>query len=341
MSEISALYQSRAAMRPTARTWIKHSLFFFLTVCTCTIAAVLPPFGSLPLFPEAGGDPENWADVYRFVASLPTHYFHQIISTVATLASNAEVLSYGLKFSLSLLFILLCHEFGHYIACRIYGVDATLPYFIPTPPLIGPAGTLGAFIKIVSPIPSRRAIFDIGVAGPIAGFVALIPIAIIGFLTIRQTAPTISDPNDVGIYFADPLFFKLIAPLFSVNLNYPILPNPFYFAAWVGLLVTALNLFPSGQLDGGHALFAIFGVKIHKWAGRIVFVLAAAMSVAGWFLYNSPSGFLFAVLLGVMLRVPHPEPYDLTPLDRKRKIIAAFVVIIFILSFAPFPIRVK
>ena len=342
MSEISALYQQRAAMRPTARTWLKHSFFFLLTVCTCTIAGVLPPFGNkLPLFPDAGGDPENWADVYRFITALPTHYFNQIISTVAALATNAEVLSYGLKFSFSLLFILLCHEFGHYITCRIYGVDATLPYFIPTPPLIGPAGTLGAFIKIVSPIPSRRAIFDIGVAGPIAGFAALIPVSVVGFLTIKQTAPILNDAGDIGIYFADPLLFKMLAPLFNVNLSFPILPNPFYFAAWVGLLVTALNLFPSGQLDGGHALFAIFGARVHKWSGRIVFVAAVTMSVTGWFLYNSPSGFLFAVLLGVMLRVPHPEPYDLTPLDFKRKIIAGLTVMIFILSFAPFPIRVK
>jgi membrane-associated protease RseP (regulator of RpoE activity) len=91
-----------------------------------------------------------------------------------------------LKFSLSVLFILICHEMGHYIACRIYRVDATLPYFIPTPPMIGPAGTFGAFIKILSPLPSRRAVFDIGVAGPIAGFVALVPVAILGFLTYQK-----------------------------------------------------------------------------------------------------------------------------------------------------------
>src|SRR5205085_6272823 len=100
-----------------------------------------------------------------------------------------EYLARGLKFSLSLLFILFCHEMGHYIACRIYRVDATLPFFIPTPPMIGPAGTFGAFIKILSPMPSRRAVFDIGVAGPIAGFIALIPIALIALFTYQYVAP--------------------------------------------------------------------------------------------------------------------------------------------------------
>src|SRR5688572_21478014 len=187
---------NRTAMRPTPRTWIKHALLFLLTFVTCTIAGVLEPFGILPLLPEMS-DPQNWSEVFQLLQALPQHYAKQVFNTVYLLATNSEVLvnglrfgvlTYGLKFSASLLFILLCHEFGHYIACRIYGVDATLPYFIPTPPMIGPAGTLGAFIKIVSPMPSRRAVFDIGVAGPIAGFIALIPIAILGFATM-QTAP--------------------------------------------------------------------------------------------------------------------------------------------------------
>ena len=117
--------------------------------------------------------------------------------------------------------------------------------------------------------------------------------------------------------------------------------NPFYSAAWLGLLITALNLFPSGQLDGGHALYAIFGAKVHRWSGRIVFVVMAVLAVSGWFLYNSPSGFLFTILLGVMLRVGHPEPYDIAPLDFKRKLIAVLTLLIFVLCFVPFPIQVK
>ena len=153
----------RRAMRPTARTWLKHSLLFLLAFITCTIAGVLEPFGILPLFPRMA-DPQNWSEVFQLLQALPQHYLEQIYTTVYLLATNSEVLvnglrfevlTYGLKFSVSLLFILLCHEFGHYIACRIYGVDATLPYFIPTPPMIGPAGTLGAFIKKRNEFPIR------------------------------------------------------------------------------------------------------------------------------------------------------------------------------------------
>ncbi len=341
MDEFSNHFFNRAAMRPTLRTWVKHTLLFLLTFITCTVAGVLPPFGIVPLFPDMV-DPQSWSEVFALLQALPGHYAGQVIDTVYLLFTNSEVLGYGLKFSFSLLTILTAHEFGHYIACRIYGVDATLPYFIPTPPMIGPAGTFGAFIKIVSPMPSRKAVFDIGVAGPIAGFIALIPVAILGFATMETVAPEVAaSMSDFGIYFSDPLFFKILAPLFGINLSLPIISNPFYFAAWVGLLVTALNLFPSGQLDGGHALYAVFGSKIHLWAGRIVFVAAAILAIAGWFLYNSPSGFLFAILLGVMMRVGHPEPYDTTSLDFKRKIVAFVTLLIFILCFAPFPIQVR
>ncbi len=337
MSEVYNQQFRRTAMKPTVRTWVKHGIYFLLTFFTVTIAGVLPPFGILPL-PVGEGDPQTWAEIFQFLSALPSAYFSLITGTINALFTQPDVLIYGLEFSGSLLFILLCHEFGHYIACRIYGVDATLPYFIPTPPLLGPAGTLGAFIKIVSPMPSRKAVFDIGVAGPIAGFIALIPIAITGFLTLKTAPP--DSLNELGIYFADPPFFKILAFVFSNDLSLTINPNPFYSAAWIGLLVTALNLFPSGQLDGGHALFAVFGVKAHRWSGRIVFVVMAILAVTGWFLYNSPSGFLFTILLGVMLRVGHPEPYDVSPLDFKRKLVAALTLLIFVLCFVPFPIRV-
>jgi membrane-associated protease RseP (regulator of RpoE activity) len=109
----------------------------------------------------------------------------------------------------------------------------------------------------------------------------------------------------------------------------------------VGLLVTALNLIPSGQLDGGHAIYAVLGKRIHYWTGRIAFVAMAAFSILGWFIYESPSGFLIAILLGVMMRIPHPEPYDQTPLDAKRKFIAFLTLMIFSLCFVPFPIQIN
>jgi membrane-associated protease RseP (regulator of RpoE activity) len=298
----------------------------------------LQPFGIVPIFPDA--DPQTWNELYQFIVSLPYRYVALIFETVHQLYSDPAVLKYGLSFSGSLLFILLSHESGHYIACRIYGVDATLPYFIPTPPMLGPAGTFGAFIKIVSPMPSRRAVFDIGVAGPIAGFVALIPVALIGFFTFAQAAPAASIPGE-ALIFSDPLFFKFLAWIFRIDLQIPMFPNPFYFAAWIGLLVTALNLIPAGQLDGGHAMFAVSNKKIHHWTGRIAFLVVVAVSVSGWFLYSSPSGFLFAILLGIMMRVKHPEPLDATPLDLKRKLVAVLTLAIFLLSATPFPIQIK
>jgi membrane-associated protease RseP (regulator of RpoE activity) len=227
---------------------------------------------------------------------------------------------------------------GHYVACRLYKVDATLPFFIPTPPMIGPAGTFGAFIKIRSPMPSRRAVFDIGVAGPIAGFIALLPIAVIGIVTMEQATPE-QIANASGIVFSDPLLLRFIAALNGTDLNLGV-GNPFYFAAWVGLLVTALNLIPSGQLDGGHAIYAVFGETAHRWTGRVAFVLMSVFSVLGWIFFNSPSGFLIAVLLGVMLKMGHPTPWDQTPLDAKRKAVAFLTLTIFVLCFMPFPIKI-
>ncbi|HLL99951.1 MAG TPA: site-2 protease family protein, partial [Pyrinomonadaceae bacterium] len=308
--------QRRRAMRPKPATWLKHLLLLSLTLLTATIAGVLQPFGAKPIFADV--PLETWTDVLSFFYNLPQNYLKLIVGTLAELIASPELLKHGLSFSLSLLFILTAHESGHYIACRIYGVDATLPYFIPTPPMIGPAGTLGAFIKILSPMPSRRATFDIGVAGPIAGFIALIPVAVTGFLTWEYAKPATNVSGgdlSLGFVFSDPLMMQFLAWIFDVNLSLPSLANPFYFAAWLGLLVTALNLIPSGQLDGGHAIYAVFGEKIHYFTGRVAFAVMAVFSIAGFYFYNSPSGFLFAVLLAVMMRVRHPEPLDDAPLD--------------------------
>ena len=326
-------------MRPTLQTWFKHSFLLLLTICTATVAGVIEPFGRLRVLPDI--NPQTGAEIFQLLFSLPFLYLQMIVGIVQTISANPAELIYGLKFSLSLLTILTAHEAGHYVACRIYGVDATLPFFIPTPPLIGPAGTLGAFIKILSPLPSRRAIFDIGVAGPIAGFVVLIPVAILGFLTMHNAEIPAGANLSAGFYFSDPLLLKILAPFFGINLSLPIAPNPFYMAAWLGLLITSLNLIPSGQLDGGHAVYAIFGERVHQWTGRIAFLAMAVISILGFILYSSPSGFLFTILLAVMMRLRHPEPYDDTPLGFKRLIIAVLTFLIFALCFAPFPIQIQ
>ena len=325
-------------MKPTFRTYIRHLLLLAITFCTSMVAGVMYPFGPINTLPA--DDPGTAAEVVSFVLSLPMRYVGLVSDTVHKIFTIPYVLDYGLKFTLSVLFILICHEMGHYIACRIYKVDATLPFFIPTPPRIGPAGTFGAFIKILSPMPSRRAVFDIGVAGPIAGFVALIPIALMGIATMEMATPAQVANSQGGIAFSDPLLMKFLAYLFGIDLQFGI-GNAFYYAAWLGLLVTALNLIPSGQLDGGHAIYAVFGKTVHKLTGRIAFPVMAVFSVIGMYFFNSPSGLLIAIILAVMMRVGHPEPLDQTPLDPKRNVIAFATLVIFALCFVPFPIKIS
>ncbi len=327
-------------MRPTPRTWIKHAILLILTFITCTIAGSINPFGQLPILQKLDSL-SNDAGFFEVISALPGAYSDMIQTAVWTLYSEPAFLAYGLKFSLSLLFILTAHEAGHYIACRIYKVDATLPYFLPTPPLIGPAGTLGAFIKIISPMPSRKAVFDIGVAGPIAGFIALLPIAILAVATLENASPQIAAPGEFQITFSDPLLIKVFAFIGGIDLSLPIYANPFYYAAWIGLLVTALNLIPSGQLDGGHAIYAVFGKRVHYWTGRIAFIVMALFSVLGMYFFGSPSGFLFAVILAIMMKIRHPEPLDDAPLDNMRLAIAFLTLVIFVLCFVPIPIKLS
>lgn len=335
---LDALYRDRPVLKPTWRTYVRHLVLLAVTLCTATVAGSLFPFGpSGAGLPDA--DPQTLAEVVQFLTSAPARYAGVVITAVSDLFTKPGYLEYGLKFSISLLFILICHEMGHYLMCRRYRVDATLPFFIPTPPMIGPAGTFGAFIKILSPMPSRRAVFDIGVAGPIAGFAALIPVALLGLATM-QTVPPAAAAQPGMLTFTDPLLMRLLAAGFGVDLQLGI-GNAFYFAAWVGLLVTALNLIPSGQLDGGHAIYAVFGEKVHYWTGRVAFVVMATLSIAGFYFFNSPSGFLIALILAVMMRIRHPQPWDMTPLDGKRKLVAFLTLVIFILCFVPFPIQIN
>lgn len=318
---------------PSWRAYFRHGIFLAITFFTATIAGTLFPFGPIDTLPQA--DPQTWSEFAELIFSLPAKYVLLIGTVFESVAADPGLLLYGVCFSSSLLFILVSHELGHYIACRLYGVEATLPYFIPTPPMIGPAGTFGAFIKIMSRMPSRRAVFDIAVAGPIAGFVALVPVLLTGLIS----SPILQN-SYFGIEFSKPLLIKLVEALVGIHMQAGI-GNPFYFAAWVGLLVTALNLIPSGQLDGGHAIYAVFGGAVHRWTGRIAFITMVVLSITGFYFFGSPSGFLIAILLGVMMRIGHPSPYDETPLDNKRRLIAVVVLVIFVLSFVPFPIGLE
>lgn len=315
----------------TAREWRVHGGLFLLTVVTTTLAGMLLVVPELPPFEPAVSGPLG------YLLYVPLGFLHTIVEVIRYALTEPGLFAQGVAFSASLLAILFSHEMGHYLACRYYKVNATLPYFIPAPPLFL-AGTFGAFIKIRSPIPSRRALFDIGLAGPLAGFVVALPLSVVGVLTI---GPSIVAPAEGVIYFNDPVLFRLLAWVLGVPLdpNAPI--NPYYMAAWIGLLVTSLNLMPVGQLDGGHGTFAIFGPRAHRLIARVAFVATAALAISGFVLHNSPSGFLYTILLAVMMRVPHPAPAVMEPLGAKRTVIALLTLLVFILCFWPFPITIS
>jgi len=322
----------RHSRRPwlSAREWRLHGGLFLLTVLTTILAGI-----GLAA-PELTVPEPPLANPLDYVLYIPLSYLYSSLELLRYAFANPSAIAEGATFSASLLAILFSHEMGHYLACRYYKVNATAPYFIPAPPLFL-AGTFGAFIKIRSAIPSRRALFDIGLAGPLAGFVVALPIALIGVLTAG--APLA--PSGHWIYFNDPLIFRLISKLAGIPLDPNTPTNPYYMAAWIGLLVTSLNLMPVGQLDGGHGTFALFGGRAHRIIGRIAFVSMAALAFLGFWWHGSPSGFLYALLLAIMLRVPHPPPAVTEPLGTKRIMIAILTLIVFVLCFLPFPISIS
>jgi membrane-associated protease RseP (regulator of RpoE activity) len=336
--------------RPTAREWARHVALFVLTATTATIAGVGQALMAANI-PETEPNLAAPAGFLGYLWYVPAYYFLSVRELLRQAFTHPAFIAEGAMFAAALLAILLAHEAGHYVACRRYNVAATLPFFIPAPPLFL-AGTFGAFIKIKSPIPTRRALFDIGVAGPLAGFAVIIPVAIAALLTAHPAPPALPEiaataADGAGavagtlITFNDPPLLRLLGHTLGLQLD-GIAPNPFYFAAWIGLLVTSLNLLPVGQLDGGHAVFAVFGTRAHKWIGRAGFVSMALLAVLGWRWHNSPGGFLYALLLFVMLRVPHPRAVDeREPLGRARIFVAILTLVVFLLSFVPFPISIS
>jgi membrane-associated protease RseP (regulator of RpoE activity) len=241
-------------------------------------------------------------------------------------------LAEGAIYSFTVLAILAAHEMGHYIACRWYGVRATLPYFLPVP--LPPVGTFGAFIKIKSPIPSRRALFDIGIAGPLAGFVFALPAA---FIAHYYAVPAkLTEMTEGSIIIHSPLLFKF----FERALHLPPLVelNPVMWAAWIGVFMTSLNLLPVGQLDGGHVTYAVFGRRGHR-----TMALASYISVIALALYSVRGGMwnwvVYAALLTLVIRIGHPPVVDEDePLGTARILVAIIGLLVFVLSFMPFPI---
>jgi membrane-associated protease RseP (regulator of RpoE activity) len=232
----------------------------------------------------------------------------------------------GLPFSLTLMFILLAHEMGHYLYARHYRVYATLPYFIPFPSLIG---TMGAFIRIKSPIPTRDALFDIGIAGPIAGFIPACAAVVTGLLLSQPFPPgDAAASNPLGLL---PLSFHLAArvlhiatPLASLSLH------PIAAAGWVGMFATSLNLLPGGQLDGGHILYSLYP-KFHRWISLVTVLTLVPLAKYFWM-----GWLIWAVVLWITSY--HPPLPSRTPISPGRKRIAVLAVLMLALSLTPEPL---
>lgn len=247
-------------------------------------------------------------------------------------AITTALFGMGPWYAVGILTILGAHEFGHYFACRWHNVDCTLPYFLPAPVLL--TGTLGAVIRIREPFPSRAALFDIGVAGPLAGFITLLPFLIAGIL-LSDVAPLPDEPGT--LILGEPLLFKALARFIHGPLpeGTDILIHPMGFAAWFGMLATALNLLPFGQLDGGHLVYAVWGRR-SAWFSAITLAIVIGLS------FLATSWIAMAVMLTAMtwfVGLRHPSPYDdVTPLSRGRLFLAFLALLIFIGCFTPTPL---
>ena len=237
----------------------------------------------------------------------------------------------GFPFSGTLMTILLFHEFSHYVASKRHHTKATLPYFIPAPSLIG---TFGAFIKMKSPIITRKALIDIGASGPISGFIVSIIASLIGL----SMSEIVSAENISGaIKLGDSLLFSFLSKL-VIGVppeGHDIILHPVAFAGWIGLFVTSLNLIPIGQLDGGHIAFALLGNK-HKYLSISLVIILASLGIFYW------EGWALWAVLMLILGIKHPPViYWEVPLNSKRRLIGFSAFIIFIITFIPKPFEIK
>jgi membrane-associated protease RseP (regulator of RpoE activity) len=299
----AAVARWRAAVpRTRPRYWLHVLLFAMTLFATCVVGAGMQR---------------------DFDRNLPFS-IENAIEGFFTISDHPSALAAGLPFALTLLTILLAHEFGHYCAALYYGVDASLPYFLPSPVF----GTFGAFIRIRSPIYSKRALFDIGIAGPLAGFIALIPALGVG-IAFSKVIPGIAAQG--SITFGTPALLWL-----AQQAVFPGVPasdiylHPIARAAWVGLFATALNLLPIGQLDGGHILYAL-------WSRRHRAISLAAIALLAPLYHYWPGWLLWAAIL-FLLRKHHPVIYDAAPAGGSRLRLGLVALAIFALSFTVAPV---
>ncbi len=281
--------------------------------------------------PEPPPVPREWPlNLALFLATVVTTLWAGAIMEGAPLdffLRDPGGFALGIPFSASLLGILTAHELGHYVAARRYGLNVSLPFFIPLP--FPPIGTLGAVIKMRTPIYTRRMLLDVGAAGPIAGMVVAIPVAIVGILG----SPVLPIEGDGGIRLGEPLLFQALVAVFAPAhpSTHDLYLNSIAFAGWIGFFVTALNMLPLGQLDGGHVLYALLGRGQH----RIAWLFFLALLVMGWWWQG---WYLWAFLVLIVIRVKHPPVLDpQIDLDLRRRLAGWLAVLLFVGCFVPVP----
>ncbi|MFQ5706795.1 MAG: site-2 protease family protein [bacterium] len=241
----------------------------------------------------------------------------------------------GLWYSVAIISILLSHEMGHYLMCKKHGIQATLPFFIPSPFLgLNPFGTFGAVIKMESRIPDRKALFDVAVAGPLAGLAVTIPCIFFG-IQLSQVVDVSAVKANGAVSLGESFLFSQLSQLAIGTLreNQDVMLHPLAFAGWAGLFVTALNLLPIGQLDGGHIVYALLGRR-HNYVATVALIVFGLICV---FIYP---GWLLLLLLLIWFGHRHPPTMNDAPLDETRIAIGIFTLIIFFLSFTPEPFKI-
>ncbi len=268
----------------------------------------------------------NRLNILLFLLTIGTTLIAGTLQSGADPLKDIRNLRFGIPFSFTLLSILLFHELAHYFTTKFHKASSTLPYFIPAPTFLG---TLGAVIKMKSPFPHKSALFDVGIAGPLASFTLSIVASTFGLLI----SPVVDTVPEAGIHLGDSIIFSVIGRLVkrSIPEGYDVVLNPIAFAGWIGFFVTAMNLIPVGQLDGGHIAYSLFG-KWHRLVARIAVLVLLGFGFfwAGWFIW---SAFIIAF---VGLR--HPPPVDkVTPVNKKRKLLGILALFILIITFVPVP----
>ncbi len=269
--------------------------------------------------------------IILFLLTLLSTVFVGALQTGADLLKDPVQIYRGFPFALSLMFILLTHELSHYFASRRHGVKATLPYFIPAPTIIG---TFGAFIKMKSPIVTRKALIDIGASGPIAGFLVSAGAAAIG-LGASEIVPVSETKGALNL--GDSILFSYLTRIVvgATPADADILLHPVAFAGWIGLFVTSINLIPVGQLDGGHIAYAFLGEK-HV---RLSFILIIMMSLLGMRFWE---GWIVWAILLLILGLRHPPVmYWEESIDVRRRLTGFLALFIFIITFIPVPFQIK